>query len=147
MFGLLATGCAQVATDQGGARGPLAGTQWRLERFQSMDDAQAPLISSDPSRYTLAFSADGRAEIRLDCNRGSASWSSSGEADAGSLRFGPIASTRMLCPPDSFGTRLAQYLTDVRGYRLVGGRLTLSLMADAGLLTWEPSDEPMGRPR
>jgi hypothetical protein len=62
----------------------------------------------------------------------------SADRSNGSFRFGPIASTRALCPPPSLAERLARLLPYVRGYSLRNGRLHLSLMADGGILVWEP---------
>ena len=63
-------GCAAV----GPPASPLAGTRWQLVSIQSMDDAQGTVRPPEPARYTLEFGADGRVAVRLDCNRGSATW-------------------------------------------------------------------------
>ncbi len=124
---------------------PLAGTAWRLTAIQSMDDAQGTTPITDPSRYTLRFDADGRAALRLDCNRATGSWTAQSAGDhTGSLRLGPIAATLMACPPPTLGERLVRDLGYVRGYRLADGKLFLSLMADGGILEWVP--EPLTRP-
>ncbi|MCP9840827.1 META domain-containing protein [Synechococcus sp. J7-Johnson] len=125
---------------------PLAGTQWRLVEMQSMDDAQGTTRPADPSRYTLQFNGDGTVQLRLDCNRANGGWSAQPSADpsSGSLRLGPLATTRALCPPPSLGEKLGAQAAFVRGYRLNDGRLTLSLLADGGLLVWEPV-QPAGQ--
>jgi len=48
----------------------LAGTSWQLLAIQSMDDAQGTTRVHEPGRFTLEFGRDGRAALRLDCNRG-----------------------------------------------------------------------------
>ncbi|QQS10995.1 MAG: META domain-containing protein [Rhodospirillales bacterium] len=130
--------CAAPSTGQDGQ--PLAGTTWRLRAIQSMDDAQGTTRVADPSRLTVAFMADGRAALRLDCNRGAAGWRATPSAagDSGTLEFGAIAATRAMCPPPSLGDRLARDLAYVRSYRLKDGLLFMSLMADRGILEWEP---------
>jgi len=115
----------------------LAGTAWQLVEFQSMDDAQGITRPANPTRYTIRFSADGRVAARLDCNRGMGNWTSEG---AGALRIGPLATTRMLCPPPSDGDRLGKQLDYVRSYLIRDGRLHMSLMADGGILVWERAD-------
>ncbi|WP_233130267.1 META domain-containing protein [Synechococcus sp. 1G10] len=122
---------------------PLAGTQWRLLEIQSMDDAQGITRPADPSRYTLRFNSDGTLQLRLDCNRASGTWSARPSADPsnGSLRLGPLASTKALCPSPSLGERLGAQTTFVRGYLLRDGRLNLSLLADGGILVWEPINQ------
>ncbi len=119
---------------------PLAGSQWRLVQIVSMDDAVGRTRPADPSRYTLQLGADGKASLRLDCNRGSASWTAqtSAEPTSGSFRFGPLATTRALCPPGSLSQRLTAQIPYVRSYLIRNGHLHLALMADGGILEWEP---------
>jgi heat shock protein HslJ len=64
----------------------LDGTEWRLEDLAGsgvLDDAEA----------TLAFTEPGKAVGRGSCNRFFANVEISGD----SIRFGPIAATRMAC--------------------------------------------------
>ena len=118
----------------------LAGTRWQLAAVQSMDDAQGTMRPADPAAYTLQFGADGRALLRLDCNRATGTWQAKPAADrhSGSLSFGPLAATRAMCPPGSLEPALQRQLPFVRGYLLRGGQLHLSLMADGGVLSWTP---------
>lgn len=122
----------------------LAGTTWELVQFQSMDDAQGTLRVADPSLYTVTFGTDGRATMRLNCNRGMGSWQAVPAADrvSGSLTFGLIAGTRALCPPPSLDERLVRDLPQVRGYLLRDGQLHMSLQADAGIYSWRPVRTP-----
>ena len=119
---------------------PLQGTSWQLVGIQSMDDVQGLRRPGDASRYTLSLQADGRAVLQLDCNRATGSWRVEPSADPGNggFRFGPLASTKALCPASSLGAPLARQLPYVRGYLLRDGRLNLSLLADGGILIWEP---------
>jgi heat shock protein HslJ len=134
-------GCAGVSSPTT----PLAGTRWQLVSIQSMDDAQGTVRPSEPARYTLEFGADGRVAVRLDCNRGSATWQAQPAAQGGSdrasgqLLMGPLATTRAMCPPDSLAPRLASSWPYVRSYLIEAGHLHLSLMADGGVLTWSPA--------
>ena len=135
---LALAGCAAQSTAT--PRPSLAGTAWELHAIQSMDDAQGTTRIADPQRFTLRLDADDRAAMQLDCNRGTASWKASpaGDGSTGSFEFGPIAATRALCPPPHLDERLARDLGYVRGYRLMDGKLFLSLMADGGILEWRP---------
>lgn len=121
---------------------PLAGTTWQLREIQSMDDAQGTTPIPDPSRFTLRLEADGTARLRLDCNRATGTWTAEPSADPGngSLRFGPLAATRALCPPPQRDQQVLSQLSFVRGYLLQDGRLYLSLLADGGILVWDPRD-------
>lgn len=118
----------------------LAGTTWQLVAMQSMDDAQGTTRPADPAAYTLRFGTDGRAALRVDCNRAMGSWQATPSADgnSGTLTFGPLAGTRAMCPPGSLAPRLMQQLPFVRSYLLRDGQLHLSLMADGGILSWAP---------
>jgi hypothetical protein len=91
-----------------------------------MDDAQGLRRPADPTRYTLSLQADGRAVLQLDCNRAMGPWQvePSTEPSNGGFRFGPLASTKALCPAPSLGELLAHQLPYVRGYMLRDGRLT-----------------------
>lgn len=129
------SGCATLSEDDSLK---LAGSSWQLLTFQSMDDAQGTLRVTDPARYRVTFNADGTAAFQLDCNRGRGTWQAAvGISDSGSLRFGPVAMTRMLCPQPSMAEKLARDLEYVRGYRFINGRLYLSLMADGGIYQWQ----------
>lgn len=128
-------GCGSAA-----ASDPLIGTTWRLLSIESMAPEEQPSTTiDDPSKYTVTFGDDGRAAFQVDCNRGNASWETSSAApDSGSLTFGPIALTRMMCPQPSEDTRVAEALGYVRSYLLSDGKLHLSLLADSGVMHWEP---------
>ncbi|MBK9020736.1 MAG: META domain-containing protein [Sulfuritalea sp.] len=96
----------------------LDGTSWQLQAIQSMDDAQGTTKIADPSHFTVHFGGDGRASFRLDCNRGTGSFTLRPAADgnSGSISFGPIAATRALCPPPHLDERVARDMAHVRGY-------------------------------
>ena len=78
--------------------------------------------------------------MQLNCNRAMGTWSAAPASDAisGTFRFGPLATTKALCPPPSMDERVARDAQWVRGYLLRDGMLHLSLMADAGIYSWEP---------
>lgn len=118
----------------------LAGTSWQLLAIQSMDDAQGTTKVREPGRFTLGFGRDGRAALRLDCNRGTGDYkvAPAGDGSSGSLTFGPVATTRAMCPPPHLDQRVARDLAQVRSYLLKDGKLYLSLMADGGIYEWAP---------
>jgi len=111
----------------------LGGTAWQLVEIASMNDTvDRP---DDPSQYTLDFIADGTALIRADCNRGTGSWNSDGERQ---LQFGPIASTKALCPPDSLSENYLAQLSWVRSYVMKEEHLFLATMADGSIIEFAP---------
>lgn len=130
--------CLALGTATAGG-GELADTAWRLVEIQSMDDRVE--VPDDPARYTLALHPDGRAAIGADCNRGTASWTSSAP---GQLAFSPVASTRMLCPPGSLSERYLAQFEWVRSYVLRDGHLYLATMADGSIIEFQP--EPGAQP-
>lgn len=116
----------------------LAGTAWRLAEVTPPGGAAA-LRPDDPQRYTLHFNADGRLTAKLDCNRGSGPWQATpSAAQSGSLRIGPVATTRAMCPPDAIGAALSRDLDAIASYRLQDGRLYTSLPDGATTYAWEP---------
>ncbi|EXI70689.1 MAG: META domain protein [Candidatus Accumulibacter sp. SK-11] len=137
LFAFAAVLAAGIAQADGS---PLAGTSWQLHAIQSMDDAQGTTKVAEPSHFTLEFGRDGRAALRLDCNRGSGDYkvAPAGDGSSGSLTFGPVATTRALCPPPHLDQRVARDLAHVRSYLLKDGKLYLSLMADGGIYEWAP---------
>jgi para-nitrobenzyl esterase len=126
---LLLAGCAQVAP----APDSLAGTSWQFVKFQGGDGTV--FRPADKAMYTVAFGADGVANVRFDCNLGRGGWSSPGKSQ---LEFGPMALTRAMCPPGSLHDLFAKHWHYVRSYVIKGGHLYLSLMADGGSFEFEP---------
>jgi len=116
---------------------PLAGTSWQLVRFQGGDDTI--VTPDDGSKYTLTFAPDGTVTTRIDCNRGSGTWTSSGSSR---LEFGPLALTRAFCGPPSMHDRIVKHWPGIRSYVLRDGRLFLSLIADGGIYEFQPAARP-----
>lgn len=143
------TACARVwlgvglalwaVQDPAAASAKLAGTEWRLVEFQSMDDRRGTSRPSEGTLYTMWLHGDGTVTMRLNCNRATGSWSATPGSDAASGRFefGPLAATRALCPPPSMDESIVAQSAYVRSYLFKDGRLHLSLMADGGIYVWE----------
>ena len=111
----------------------LGGSAWQLVRFQGGDGKV--LVPDDPAKYTIEFFAEGGVAMRIDCNRARGTWKSPAP---GQLEFGPLAVTRVQCPPDSLHDRVALDVSRVRSYVVRNGHLYLSLMADGGIYELEP---------
>jgi para-nitrobenzyl esterase len=131
-----ATSAPAPAAAQEPAAG-LGGTSWQLVEFRGGDDTV--LTPDDKAKYTIAFGNDGRLSARIDCNRGAGTWQSSGPPQ---LEFGPLALTRMACPPAPLNDRLARDWPYVRSYVMRDGHLFIALMADAGIYEFEPAAAP-----
>jgi heat shock protein HslJ len=131
-----------VESSESAALTTLPGTTWRLVEFVSSDDRIGTVRPTDPTRYTLELQADGRAALRLDCNRGSATWTAAAAGSAsGAFGFGPVAMTKVYCGPASIDQRIARDAEYVRTYLLRGDRLFLNLMADGGTYVWERTED------
>ena len=130
----LFAGCAATPSTSSTAPEKLEGTSWRLVQIQMGDGATRAAI--DRSRYTIGFGENGVLNVRFDCNRGRGSWKTSGP---GNVEFGPLALTRALCPTGSLHDQLVRQWPYVRSYVIKDGRLYLSLMADGGIIEFEPA--------
>ena len=112
----------------------LEGTSWRLVEFRGGD--KTVLRPDYPEKYTIAFGFDGRLRVRIDCNRGVATWRSPAPPQ---LELGPLALTRAICPPGSLHDHLLEQWPYVRSYVIRNGHLFLWLMADGGIYEFEPT--------
>lgn len=119
------------------ARFEFAGTEWQLVEILSMDGAS--FKPQDRSAYTLTFAADGKMILRADCNRGGGTWTSQGPNQ---LQFGPIATTRMKCSPESLSERYLAQFEWIRSYVTRDGHLFLATMADGAIIEFEPVAAP-----
>jgi heat shock protein HslJ len=113
----------------------LVGRTWRLVAIQSMNDTTYAPAPEDRSRYTLRLNADGTANLQVDCNRAMGPWSSE---HPGKLRFGLMASTKAMCPPDSLHDRYLAQFEWVRSYVMKDGHVFLATMADGSIIEFEP---------
>ena len=152
LMGLALVGCAPeadppVPTTDAAAKTPapdeepaagdseLAGTEWRLVKIAEMNDTTH--VPDEPARYTLALDADGSASIQADCNRGSGTWTSE---SAGRLKFGPIAATQAMCPPESISEVYLAQFQWVASFVMNDGHLFLATMADGSIIEFAPAE-------
>ena len=123
----------------------LAGTNWRLVEFQSMDDGQGTKKPDNRDKYTITFHGDGSLTAKLDCNRAVGPWRNDiANATGGSLSIGPLGVTKAFCPEPTMGEFLERQFGYVRSFIIREGRLNMSLMADGGIIVWEPAPYPSG---
>jgi heat shock protein HslJ len=115
----------------------LAGTSWRLVKFQGSDGTT--LTPDDRAKYTIEFGAGGQLTTRLDCNRGRGTWQSNGSSQ---LELGPLALTRAKCPAGSLHDQIVKQWSYIRSYVVKDGHLFLALMADGGIFEYEPVTKP-----
>lgn len=115
------------------AKSPLAGTSWKLVKIMSMDDTES--VPEDPSKYTITFHKNGSVNLKVDCNLGTGKWKTQ---SSGHVEFGPIATTRAMCPPGSLHDDYLSQFEWVRSYVLKEGRLYLNTMADGSIVEFAP---------
>jgi len=133
---LCAATAATAQTSAAVSGSELEGTSWRLVKIEGGDGKTR--VPEDPSRYLVAFAAHGELSARIDCNRGSGTWSS---PQTGQLIFGELASTRALCEPGSLYDLIIGQWRQVRSYVLRDGHLFLALGAE-GVYEYEPLPVP-----
>ncbi|MEP7330295.1 MAG: META domain-containing protein [Betaproteobacteria bacterium] len=71
------------------------GAVWQWDRTRHHDDRT--VMPASPDRYTVSFQPGGRVNVLADCNRGTGPYEINGET----IKIGPIATTKMMCSPDS----------------------------------------------
>lgn len=123
---LLLTGSAGDLTLQA----TLEGVVWQWAQFEGGDGSV--VAPESPAHYTLTFLPDAKLAVQADCNRARGSWSTlDSQLD---LSFGGM--TRAMCPEGSLSNDFVEDLGYVRSHVFRDGKLYLSLMADAGIMTF-----------
>ncbi len=124
---------------------PLTGTTWMVTSY---NNGRHAVVSVMPGATVDAyFGDDGRVAGSAGCNRYSAAF----ESGAGTLRVGPVRSTRRRCAqPDGVMQQEADFFAALRSsarYRIEGARATLRTEAGAVALTLaktEPDSDATG---
>lgn len=114
-----------------GAGTPVTGTPSPVGgvwQWGGLISAAEKITIDRPERYTLELHPGGKALLRADCNRGTATWKSDGRA----IGIKPGALSRARCPPGSLDARYLEALELAAGYRIRAGRLFLDLPGEGG---------------
>lgn len=106
----------------------LTNAVWTWQGTQMKDGTR--IVPDAPDRYSLDFQPGGQVSVRADCNRGRASY----RLDDTALSFGPVALTKMMCPPGSRDREFLTELAAVTGQSVSGGELVLTLQGTAGAM-------------
>jgi para-nitrobenzyl esterase len=139
-LGVCACGLLLAAAAAGQTQGPasaseLEGTSWQLVKIEGSDAKIR--VPSERGHYLLAFAPRGELSARIDCNRGSGTWSS---PESGRLVLGELATTRAQCAPGSLYDEIIAHWTEVRSYALRDGHLMLT--GGGGVYEYEPLPVP-----
>ena len=89
---------------------------------------------SNPERYTIMLTDDGKLQARFDCSLGGGEY----RISAGKLSFGALLSTRMACPPDSLDGPFMRDLQRVTSFFVQDELLYLELPYDSGTMKFRP---------
>jgi len=116
---------------------PLAGSAWRLERTEYMDDTTA--TPDGARRYGIAFDADGNVSIQADCNTLAGRYT---YTPPSGLEFCLLRSTLAFCGEGSLYDRIRKDMPYVRSFVLKDGQLHVALMADGGIYRFSPAPRP-----
>jgi heat shock protein HslJ/membrane-bound inhibitor of C-type lysozyme len=113
----------------------LAGSSW----YWLGTVTPAGLVTpADPGSFNLEFLDGGQLAAQVDCNSGSGTW----RQDGSTLKIGPLATTRKMCPSGTDAQRFGAQLGLVRSARFASGLLELEL-GDAGTMVL--ARDPDGR--
>lgn len=120
-------GVTITLVDQQSLNLPLEGTKWIVDGLVSKD-----AVSSVPQGVTawLVFNR-GRVDVNTGCNTGSGTAVTTGAT----IIFGPIATTRMACPPDvmSVEQQVVKVLTGTQPYSIAAEALKIGGNGKDGL--------------
>ena len=111
---LLTSGCC--ACRKGKNNLPLKGTEWHLMRMMGRD------LAIDGEQFVFTFSEDGQFGGTGACNRMFGEYKSDAK---GALTFGPIASTRRMCPDANLETEFSAVLSRATHYEVDGNILMI----------------------
>lgn len=135
LAGWVAAACATASSSVQGRRS--SDPQAILNKTWQWESTITPvekIAVPAPERYTIILQADGRAQVRFDCNRGGGEF----KISPGKLSFGPLLSTRMACTPDSLDRAFMRDLQRVVSFFVDSGTLYLELPYDSGTMKFRP---------
>jgi len=134
LAGWVAAACATASSVQGGRSTDPQVILNKTWQWESTITPVEKIAVPAPERYTIILQADGRAQVRFDCNRGGGEF----KISPGKLSFGPLLSTRMACPPDSLDSAFMRDLQRVVSFFVDSGTLYLELPYDSGTMKFRP---------
>lgn len=105
---------------------------WRWVAFS--DPVQGPTTIAEPDQYTVEFLADGRVNVKADCNNASGTYTVEGSNIT--IEIGPV--TMAECGPASRSDQFIANLNAARLYWAEGGSLYMDLFADGGTMQFNP---------
>lgn len=95
---------------------PLEGSSWSLVQLMGQS------VTPEKGQFTLTFSNEGRLNGRGSCNTINGNYSI---PERGKLEFGPLASTRMMCPDIQRESKFFAVVNGATSYEIDGDTLLL----------------------
>ena len=99
-------------------------------RWLATVTSTARVACDNPDTYTLTFLPDSTVRLLIDCNRGSGPYRIVGH----DIRIGPVATTRMMCPPGSMDAAFAANIDSVLSWSHNADTLQLQMKSGSMLL-------------
>lgn len=90
----------------------------------------ARVACDNPDTYTLTFLPDSTVRLLIDCNRGSGPY----RIDGHDIQIGPVATTRMMCPPGSMDAAFAANIDSVQSWSHNADTLQLQMKTGGAML-------------
>lgn len=135
LVGIAAAACATSPSDEAGRSVDPQKILSRTWQWESTITPVEKIAVPNPERYTILLKADGKAQIRFDCNRGGGDY----KISEGKLSFGPLMSTRIACPPDTLDAPFLRDLQRAASFFIEKGNLYLELPFDSGTMKFRPA--------
>jgi len=123
-------GCSAAPHDKGAARVRTPEAAIGVWHWEATVTPVETIGTANPERYTLELQPGGAVLVRADCNRGRGSY----KISEGRIEFGPIATTRIACPPGSLDSRYLKDLQRATIFFVEGGKLFFDLPLDSGTM-------------
>ena len=105
----------------------LAEVVWK---WQGTTTATEEITLDDASKYTVEFTVDGKVNVKADCNKGFATYTTDGK----SITISPIGLTKIFCGEASKDTVFVTQLQNAAVYFFRDGNLMLDQKADGGTM-------------
>jgi heat shock protein HslJ len=135
LVGIAAAACATSPSDEAGRSVDPQKILSRTWQWESTITPVEKIAVPNPERYTILLKADGKAQVRFDCNRGGGDY----KISEGKLSFGPLMSTRIACPPDTLDAPFLRDLQRAASFFIEKGNLYLELPFDSGTMKFRPA--------
>jgi len=123
--------CGSSSSSPSATAASLTSNTWNLSAITEKVPAFQGVVPADQQAdYTIAFAADGTAQIKADCNSVGATYTTTGDNGI-TIALGP--STLVACPEGSMSDQYLAGLANASTYAVSGSGLTITLK-DEGTL-------------